>query len=93
MLGAGGDREKVICRQVAAKISRWAAEQGVYDIHALCALSGMSEMTVRHALKNGLISLPAIIAMAEALGYDIEELISFTAEERDEWPERKEKSL
>lgn len=53
----------------------------------------MSEMTVRHALKNGLISLPAIIAMAEALGYDIEELISFTAEERDEWPERKEKSL
>lgn len=85
-------RDDVICRQVAKKIRWWAAEKLVLNDGILAEMSGVSITTVRHARSDGRVSLAALVAISEALGYDIEELISFTKEERDEWPERKEKA-
>lgn len=86
-------RSVVIAKQAGDKLRTWCEDRGLMSLVDVADVADVSVPSVGHAY-GGRASLWRYVQICEAIGYDIEELISFTKEERAGWPplEDKEKS-
>lgn len=81
---------KVVARQIAAKLDEEFSRRNISDSEIVYG-AGVKLNTVRAARCGGRVTLENLARIIAYAGLDIEEVIQFTQEERDEWKEAEER--